>query len=112
MSDSSHQDSDDEVNTDDIQSSSQTTVRKAKAKNTRKQNNQSKQSKSQNPDDWPDKAQDEFLETLREPASKELSDTKKSGGCFTKDCNRKEHTKIMNNLKKTGKSCWIISSFS
>ena len=100
MSDSSHQDSDDEVNTDDIDSSSQRTVRKAKPKNTRKQNNPSKRSNSQNPDDWSDKAQDDFLETLREQPSKELSDTKNKWRLFCKRLQQKGTHKTPEQCKK------------
>ena len=100
MSDSSHQDSDDEFNTDDIDSSSQRTVRKAKPKNTRKQNNPSKRPNSQNPDDWSDKAQDDFLETLREQPSKELSDKKNKWRLFCKRLQQKGTHKSPEQCKK------------
>ena len=100
MSDSSHQESDDEVNTDDIDSSSQRTVRKAKPKNTQKQNNLSKRSYSQNPDDWSDKAQDDFLETLREQPSKELSDKRNKWRLFCKRLQQKGTHKNPEQCKK------------
>ena len=108
MSDSSHQDSDDEVNTDDIESSSQRTVRKAKPKNTRKRNNPSKRSNSQNPDDWSDRAQDDFLETLREQPSKELSDTKNKWRLF---CKRLQQKGTHKNPEECKKQVIILNSF-
>ena len=86
MSDSLHQDSDDEVNTDEIDSSSQNRVSNPKLKNTNKwkPNNPLKGYNLKNPNDWSDKAQDDFLETLREQPAKELSDTKNKWRLFPK----------------------------
>ena len=101
MSDSLHQDSDDEVNTDEIDSSSQNRVSKPKPKNTNKwkPNNSLKGYNSQNPDDWSDKAQDNFLETTREQLAKELSNTKTKWRLFSKDYKRKKHTNMLKNVK-------------